>query len=68
LPNDLAYKLVKAVMEDKEHQKGAFKGLAEDMAKVTLELSLSPLHAGAIKYYQEKGLKVPDHLVPPEAR
>ena len=68
LPNDVAYKLVKAVMEDKEHQKGAFKGLAEDMAKVTLELSLSPLHAGAIKYYREKGLKIPDNLVPPEAR
>jgi hypothetical protein len=68
LPNDVAYKLVKAVMEDKEHQKGAFKGLAEDMAKVTLELSLSPLHAGAIKYYREKGLKIPDNLVPAEAR
>ncbi len=68
LPNDLAYKLVKAVMEDKEHQKAAFKGLAEDMAKVTLDQSLSPLHAGAIKYYREKGLKIPDHLVPPEAR
>ncbi|MBI2154882.1 MAG: TAXI family TRAP transporter solute-binding subunit [Candidatus Rokubacteria bacterium] len=68
LPNDVAYKLVKAVMEDKEHQKAAFKGLAEDMVKVTLELSLSPLHAGAIKYYREKGLRIPDHLVPAEAR
>ncbi len=67
-PKDLAYKLVKAVMEDKEHQKAAFKGLAEDMTKLTLEQSLSPLHAGAIKYYREKGLKIPDNLVPPEAR
>lgn len=68
LPNDVAYKLVKAVMEDKEHQKAAFKGLTDDMAKLTLEQSLTPLHAGAIKYYREKGLKVPDHLVPAEAR
>ncbi|MBI4589587.1 MAG: TAXI family TRAP transporter solute-binding subunit, partial [Candidatus Rokubacteria bacterium] len=68
LPNDLAYKLVKAVMEDKEHQKASFKGLADDMTKVTLEQSLSPLHAGAIKYFRERGMKIPDHLVPPEAR
>lgn len=68
LPNDVAYKLVKAVMEDKEHQRAAFKGLADDMAKVTLEQSLSPLHAGAIKYFREKGMKIPDHLVPAEAR
>lgn len=67
-PNDVAYKLVKAVMEDKEHQKAAFKGLTDDMTKLTLEQSLSPLHAGAIKYYREKGMKIPDHLVPPEAR
>lgn len=68
LPNDVAYKLVKAVMEDKEHQKAAFKGLADDMAKLTLAQSLAPLHAGAIKYFKEKGLKIPDHLVPAEAR
>jgi TRAP transporter TAXI family solute receptor len=67
-PNDLAYKLVKAVIEDKEHQRAAFKGVAEDFAKLTLEQSLSPLHAGAVKYYREKGLKIPDKLVPPEAR
>jgi TRAP-type uncharacterized transport system substrate-binding protein len=67
-PADVAYKLVKAVMEDKEHQKAAFKGLADDMARVTLEQSLAPLHAGAIRYFREKGMKIPDHLVPPEAR
>ena len=27
-----------------------------------------PLHVGAIKYYQEAGLKVPQHLFPPEAK
>ncbi|HET7875733.1 MAG TPA: TAXI family TRAP transporter solute-binding subunit [Methylomirabilota bacterium] len=68
LPNDVAYKLVKAVMEDKEHQRGAFKGMADDMAKVTLEQSLAPLHAGAIKYFREKGLKIPDQLIPAEAK
>ncbi|RJQ48566.1 MAG: TAXI family TRAP transporter solute-binding subunit [Desulfobacteraceae bacterium] len=27
-----------------------------------------PLHAGAYKYYKEKGVKVPDNLIPPEAK
>ncbi len=68
MPVDVAYRLVKAVLEDREHQRAAFKGLAEDLGKTTLEQSLSPLHAGAVKYFREKGVKVPDHLVPPEAR
>ncbi len=43
------------------HKMGAF---------ITLDNALSglpaPLHPGAYKYYQEKGLKIPKNLVPPE--
>ena len=43
------------------HKMGAF---------ITLDNALSglpaPLHRGAYKYYQEKGLKIPENLVPPE--
>ncbi len=39
---------------------------------VTLENALLgvtiPLHAGAYKYYKEKGIKVPANLIPPEAK
>jgi len=68
MPVDVAYRLVKAVIEDKEHQRATFKGLVDDLGKATLEQSLSPLHAGAVKYFREKGVKVPDHLVPQEAK
>ena len=27
-----------------------------------------PLHPGALKYYKEVGLKIPDNLTPPEAK
>jgi len=27
-----------------------------------------PLHAGAYKYYKEKGVNVPPALIPPEAK
>ncbi len=51
-----------------EHQKAAFKGTTDDIPKLTVEASQSPLHAGAIKYFPERGLKIPDHLIPAEAK
>lgn len=68
LPTDVAYKITKAVMEGQEYQRANFKGMTDDMVKLTMEQSLSPLHAGAIKYYREKNVKIPDHLVPDEAK
>src|SRR3990172_7705823 len=68
LPADIAYKLARAVTEGLEHQKAALKGTTDDIPRLTLETTMSPLPAGAIKYYREKGLKVPAHLIPAEAK
>lgn len=39
---------------------------------ITLDSALSglpvPLHPGSMRYFQEQGLEIPDHLIPPEAR
>lgn len=67
-PNDTAYKIVKAVSEGLEHQKAAFKGTTDSIPRLTVEASQSPLHAGAVKYFRDKGLKIPDHLIPAEAK
>jgi uncharacterized protein len=66
--DDVAYKITKAVMEGQEYQRAAFNGVADDMIKCTMEQSISPLQAGAIKYYREKGAKIPEALIPPEAK
>jgi uncharacterized protein len=68
LPDDVAYKITKAVMEGQEYQRAAFRGVADDMIKCTMEQAISPLHAGAIRYYREKGAKIPENLIPPEAK
>ena len=43
-------------------------GAAYRNPRGTIEHALSPLHAGAIRFYRELGLKIPDELIPPEAK
>lgn len=58
-----AYDITKAVMENMAEQEAAFpsvKGL--NLAELTLQYATSPLHPGAVRYYEEIGLTVPDSL------
>lgn len=67
-PN-LAYQLTKAAMEHKDKiwpSNLAAKGY--DEMGVVMGLTAPPLHVGALKYYREIGIKVPDSVVPPEAK
>lgn len=71
LTPELAYELTKAMMEPAAVQEIAsgspwLKGW--DYRKKTLEFASIPLHVGTVKYLREVGEKVPDHLLPPEAR
>ncbi len=68
MPADVAYKIVKAIWEGQEHQPQSVMGAAYKNPRGTIEHALSPLHAGAIRYYRELGFKIPDELVPPEAK
>ncbi|MCC7272912.1 MAG: TAXI family TRAP transporter solute-binding subunit [Alphaproteobacteria bacterium] len=66
---ETAYQIVKAMWEGIDAQRAAFRDLQGiDVPAMTLASSGSFLHAGAIRYYRELGLKVPEGLVPPEAR
>ncbi len=63
LPDDVAYNIVKAVMEDKVEQATAFPDVKDqNLAKLTLQYATSKLHPGAIRYFEEIGLTVPDNL------
>jgi TRAP transporter TAXI family solute receptor len=76
VPEEAAYKIVKANMENCDAMNEAHKAFnpAEPWSsnnkpwESTLELALIPLHPGAIRYYEEIGLKVPDRLIPPEMK
>lgn len=70
IPEDLAYKMVKAICSDMDTQVAAFpamKGI--DIPQATLEAAGSvpnpvPLHPGTIRYCNERGLKIPKELIP----
>ncbi len=64
--DDLVYAVVKAVLENNPQM---IKGHAA--AKETLLVNWNrngflPFHPGAIRYFKEKGIDVPKHLIPPE--
>ena len=65
-PDDFVYAVVKTTMENTEilkktHPSAKFV-TPENAAKITA----IPLHPGAIKYYEEKGIKFPPEAYPPE--
>lgn len=65
LPEDLVYRMVKAAYDGMDEQVAAYPSIkGTDLAKLTLETCTVALHPGAVKYYKEIGLKVPDNLIP----
>jgi TRAP transporter TAXI family solute receptor len=69
LTADQAYYIVKGVCEGKKYQEAAYPQVKKfDIPEMTMKLTKFPLHAGAIRYYKEIGVKVPSHLIPPEAK
>lgn len=72
IPADVIHKILKAVYAkrmDMVKVDASFRegGLA-DFPKLTMEYCDVPLHPGAIKFYRELGLKIPDKLLPPEMK
>ena len=61
-----AYDLTRAMFEniDQAHEtNGGLSPLTVDNAFVSLA---APLHPGAIRYYEEAGVEIPEHLIPVE--
>lgn len=63
MDEEAAYDITKAVMENVDAQAAAFPTIeGQDLAQLTLNYATSPLHPGAIRYYEEAGYTVPERL------
>ena len=63
LSEEAAYGIVKAVMEDESVQANAMASLeGANLAELTLQYATIPLHPGALRWFEEQGMEVPDAL------
>ena len=65
VPDDVVYKITKAFFDnlDEIHKNNpAFRSLTMKDPFMVLNV---PLHPGAYRYFKEKGVKIPDRLMPP---
>lgn len=62
-------KLLAAIADNPDVQTNAFPGFGDiDVLQDSVDLINIPLHAGAVKFYQSRGIDVPDALIPPEMK
>ena len=64
LDEDLVYRMTKAVFENKDVMAKIYKPAAALSPEYIFRTGV-PLHPGALKYYEEIGLEIPDNLRPP---
>ena len=66
LPNDLIYEIVKKTIENIDDLLLVHKSARHIKNLPAIKNSVVPIHSGAIKFYKEKGITIPDKLIPPE--
>jgi TRAP transporter TAXI family solute receptor len=64
LPDDLVYQLVKAVFENQPRLVKANSAASETIPENVVKNTFLPFHPGAIRYYREIGIGIPESLVP----
>lgn len=64
LDTDLVYKLVKALYEHNDYLLKIHPSAAYTTPENAVKYSPIPLHPGTIKYLQEKGIAIPEKLLP----
>jgi TRAP transporter TAXI family solute receptor len=64
LPDDLVYQLVKAVFENQPRLVKATSAANDTLPQNVVKDTFLPFHPGAVRYYREIGINIPDALAP----
>jgi TRAP transporter TAXI family solute receptor len=64
LPDDLIYQLVKAVFENQPRLVKATSAASDTLPQNVVKNTFLPFHPGAVRYYREIGINIPDALAP----
>lgn len=65
---EVVYQLTKTIYENLNSLGAVHKTMRHIRLDTAVKGLTVPLHPGALKYYKEVGLKIPDNLTPPEAK
>jgi hypothetical protein len=74
LPADTVYSMMKAIFAHREEMKSAFIGFFDKGPKANFQTwanfaeDFCPMHAGAVRFYREQGIDIPNRLIPPELK
>ena len=66
LPDDLVYEMTKAFFADHDRMVKAHASAKESVVKNLNRNTFLPFHPGAVRYYREIGIKIPDNLTKAE--
>lgn len=66
MPETLAYEIVKAVFENQEELVATHASAKETLLENVSANDFMPYHPGAVRYYREQGIELPDAVLPAE--
>jgi len=66
IPEELVYKITKTIFENLDYIHKSYDALKYMSLEHAIPGLVAPLHPGAIRYYKERELKIPESLIPPE--
>lgn len=62
------YDMTKILYDNKKFMDGVHNSAKDMKLETALDGLKTPLHPGAYKFFKEKGLKIPNELIPPEVK
>lgn len=68
MPESLAYEIVKAVFENHDDLVATHASAAETIAENAGQNDFLPYHPGAVRYYREIGIELPEATIPAEMK
>jgi TRAP transporter TAXI family solute receptor len=66
LDEELVYQMTKALFDNISEIYQAYDAMSGMTSENAFTGLVAPLHAGAVRYFEEKGLDIPEQLIPPE--
>ncbi len=65
LPDDVAYEITRAVLENNERMVATHSAARQTLAENIVNNTVLPMHPGAVRYYEEIGIELPEAVMPP---